>query len=266
MRLQLLVSTMNQTDYSLIKKMNIKTDAIVINQCDKNSYKEFTLNGHKIIWVCSTERGVGRSRNRAILLSDADILVFADDDVEYFDDYEQRIISEFERNPSKSLITFNLTSLNPERYEYIVRNRKKLHQYNCLKYGAFRIAIKRKALLKNNIFFSLLFGGGAKYQAGEDNLFITNCLNVGIRGLASSVHIGTVQQKSSTWFKGYNEKYYKDRGALFGAMYGYFAIIYLWIFEIKETFKSRKSSISLIKRYSFGIKGIKEFISRKKDE
>ena len=30
---------MNQNDYSLIEKMNIKSDTIVINQCNENSIK-----------------------------------------------------------------------------------------------------------------------------------------------------------------------------------------------------------------------------------
>ena len=34
MKLQVLVSCMHQQDYSLLEKMNIQTDAIIINQCD----------------------------------------------------------------------------------------------------------------------------------------------------------------------------------------------------------------------------------------
>ena len=47
MRIQILVATMNQTDYSLIEKMNIKTDAIIGNQCNHNNIEEFECNGQK---------------------------------------------------------------------------------------------------------------------------------------------------------------------------------------------------------------------------
>ena len=48
MKIQVLVATMHQTDHSLPEKMNIQTDAIIINQCDRNEYEEFTYNGHTI--------------------------------------------------------------------------------------------------------------------------------------------------------------------------------------------------------------------------
>lgn len=35
MRVEVFVSTMNQTDYSLIEKMKICTDAVVVNQCQE---------------------------------------------------------------------------------------------------------------------------------------------------------------------------------------------------------------------------------------
>ena len=78
MRVQVLVATMHQTDYSLLEKMNIQTDAIVVNQCDENKIEEFEYNGHKIKWLSLKERGVGLSRNTALMRADADILLFAD--------------------------------------------------------------------------------------------------------------------------------------------------------------------------------------------
>ena len=51
MNVQVLVATMNQTDYTLLKKMNIQTNAIVGNQCDKNEITEFEYNGHQIKWL-----------------------------------------------------------------------------------------------------------------------------------------------------------------------------------------------------------------------
>ena len=50
MRVQVLVSTMHQTDHSLLEKMNIQTDAIIVNQCDENKIEEFKYNGHTIKW------------------------------------------------------------------------------------------------------------------------------------------------------------------------------------------------------------------------
>ena len=105
-----------------------------------------------------------------------DILLFADDDVVYTDGYVDKIVKSFEENPKADLIVFNLKSQNPDRPEAIVENEYRLHWYNSLKFGAFRIAIRKDAIRKANVFYSLFFGGGAKYQSSEDNLFIIQCL------------------------------------------------------------------------------------------
>ena len=78
--IELLISTMHQKDYSLLNKMNINSDAVVINQCDEDSYNEFNLNGNHIVWINSTERGLSKSRNLAIKNSNADVCLICDDD------------------------------------------------------------------------------------------------------------------------------------------------------------------------------------------
>lgn len=253
---QVLVSTMNQTDYSLLKKMNIQTDAIVINQCSESKFDEFLFNGHKIKWISLNERGVGLSRNTAFMHATGDILIFADDDVVYNDGYEKKILNFFKKY-NCSVAVFNITSLNLSRPEYADKYNHRLNLFNCLKYGAARIAIKRESLLKSNIFFSLLFGGGAVYQAGEDNLFLTTCIRRGLKVYASKKYIGTVAQQDSTWFKGYNEKYYFDRGALFYAMYGKNAQLMLLLMEIHSM--KRAKSLNIIDRLKLQYRGIDEF-------
>lgn len=227
MKLQVLVSTMHQTDHSLLEKMNIQSDAIVINQCDHDCIERFTFRGHDILWMSMKERGVGLSRNNALMRASGDVLLFADDDVVYTDNYEEKIIKSFENNPQLELIVFNLESQNPDRPEAIVEKEYRLHWYNSLKFGAFRIAIRQASIRKANVFFSLLFGGGARYQSGEDTLFIIQCLKKGIRGLASSAVIGTVQQDESTWFKGFDETYFFDKGVLMRQCFGPWAKILL---------------------------------------
>lgn len=261
MTFQVLISTMNQTNYILLDEMNIASDAVVINQCDKNNVEEFEYRNYHIKWVNTTDRGVGKSRNLAFMNANADIILFADDDVIYNDEYKKKIIEEFQ-NTHADLITFNLKSLNDKRPEAITKKTHKLNCFNCLRYGAFRIAVRRNVILKKNIFYSLLFGGGAVYQAGEDNLYITDCIKKHCRSIASQVHIGVVKQNESTWFRGYDEKYYYDRGALFCAMYGFFASPMLFLIEVKN---NATSKIKLLKRYSNGLRGVRDYKSTTED-
>lgn len=253
MKLEVLISTMHRDDHSLLSEMRIATDAIVVNQCDRNEVETIEHNGHTVKWFSLCERGVGLSRNTAMMRATGDILLFADDDIVYCDNYEQLVLDAFRENPKADVILFNFESLNPDRPEAIVGKKHRVRWYNALKYGAFRIAIRREAFLRKNICFSLLFGGGARHSAGEDNLFITNCLQVGLRVIAYTAVLGTVRQEESTWFRGYDEKYYRDRGALFAAMYGRWSGIILTLFECK---KIRKG---FLRRLRLGFAGAKAF-------
>lgn len=259
MNLQVLISTMHQENFDLLKKMNVSSDAIVINQCDKNDFNEFEFNKRVVKWYSFNERGVGLSRNSALMRSTADIILFADDDIIYDDNYEEKILNEFKNNPHADMIIFNLESQNEERPEFINTKKHFLSWYNCLKYGAAKIAVKREALLKSNICFSLLFGGGAKYSFGEDSLFITNCLQNKMKILASDVTIGKVLQEESTWFTGYNEKFYHDRGCLFKAMYKseIKAKLIITLFELKNI--RRKSDFSFLEILKMEFQGIRDF-------
>lgn len=67
MKIQVLAAAMNQSDHSLIEKMNIRTDAIIGNQCDRNSVEEFQVNGHNIKYLNFNERGVGLNRNNSLI-------------------------------------------------------------------------------------------------------------------------------------------------------------------------------------------------------
>lgn len=223
MKLQVLVSTMNQSDYSLLTRMNIQCDAIIINQCDVNEVCEFDFRGYHIIWYSCDERGIGLSRNTALMRATADILLFSDDDVIYDDNYTQIILRNFERYSSAGLIAFNLPSKNTLRKEFVVEKEKRIHLFNCLKYGAARVAVRRAMIFEKRICFSLLFGGGAEYSAGEDNLFVSDCIKNHIKSYAVTDKIGLVLQEESTWFKGYTSKYFMDKGILLYSIYGYLA-------------------------------------------
>lgn len=261
MKVQVLVSTTHQTDYSLLEKMNIRSDAIIINQCDINKFEEFTSNGHKIKFLSFKEQGVGLSRNTALMRSDGDICLFADDDMTYVDKYNEIISREFQKNPQADVIVFNVPSTNIERPTYIIPKPSRVKWYNSLRYGAVKIAVRTEKIKKANVFFSLLFGGGAKYSAGEDSLFIADCLRKGLEIYANPQIIGYVNQKESSWFEGYTDKYFIDKGAFFACLSKRWA----WLLSLQFTlrhrnlYKNEKSSLESIKLMT---EGIKQFTSK----
>lgn len=223
MGIQMLVSAVDQNVLVLADKMNIRTDAIIINQCDDFRYEEYEHSSHIIRCYSLKERGVGLSRNSALMRADAEISVFSDEDIVYEDGYEEKIAAEFEKNKDADMILFNV-KVAPSRRTYWNASYKRIRWYNYGRYPAYSIAARTDSLHRANVSFSLLFGGGARYSNGEDSLFLRDCLKKRLRIIASPVVIGEEKERESTWFHGYNEKFFKDRGVLYHYLYGRMAI------------------------------------------
>ncbi|MGP4105992.1 glycosyltransferase family A protein [Virgibacillus sp. L01] len=257
MKLQVLVSTMHQTDHNLLEKINIKSDAIVINQCDRNEVEEFNHNGNDIKFMSLAERGVGISRNSALMRATADICLFADDDVTYVDNYPKLILEAFQQQPDADMIVFNVPSTNHDRPFKRIKQKGRVRWFNSLKYGTIRMAIKTESIKKENIYFSLLFGGGAKYGSGEDSLFIFDAIKSGLKVYADPAVIGKVSQEESTWFKGYTDKYFFDKGALYACLSKSWSKLLALQFVIrhKEMFRNEKHWLDA---YKLMVKGMKE--------
>ena len=171
MKLQILVSSLNQEVKSLAEKMNLQADAILINQCNENRYEEWTQDGHQIRCYHLAERGVGLSRNNALLRADADLCLFSDEDIVYDDGAVERIIEGFEQHPEADMLLFNVR-VQESRFTYWNSFYKRVRWYNCGRYPAYSFALRTAKMHEKNLTYSLLFGGGAKYANGEDSLFI----------------------------------------------------------------------------------------------
>lgn len=104
------------------------------------------------------------------------------------------------------MIIFNI-EVEESRRTYHITERKRVHWYNCGRYGAVSFAVRRDSLLASGSTFSLLFGGGAKYSNGEDSLFLTEFIQKGYKVYTAPVTIGREEAGDSTWFHGYNEKF-----------------------------------------------------------
>lgn len=222
MKVQVLASVMNQSFDPIVSRMRIDSDAVIINQCDRLGSEEKEYHGHRLRFFSFPERGIGKSRNEAIFRADGDICLFSDEDIVYEPGYAEAISEEFQRNPRADMILFNI-EVEESRRTYHIQERKRVRWYNCGRYGAVSFAVKRESLLSSGVTFSLLFGGGARYSNGEDSLFLKEFMGKGYRVYTSPVVIGREESDGSSWFSGYNEKFFRDRGVLYRYLYGRFS-------------------------------------------
>ena len=202
------------------------------------------------------ERGVGLNRNTALLHADGDIVFFSDEDIRFYDGYEKKVLDAFLHNQDADVITFNF-KVDKSRATYCNKEKRPIRWYNYGRYPTFCVAAKLEALRKANVSFSLLFGGGAKYSNGEDSLFLHDCLKKGLHLYTSTEEIGEEVYRESTWFKGYNEKFFVDRGVLYHHLYGKMAKLFSLRFLYAHKGEMCKE-ISLPVAYRMMKKGIAE--------
>lgn len=265
MNVEVLVSTMNQGDLSLVKKMNIQSDALIINQ-SQQKLDEMLVHKDSFTIRMKTfvEKGLSKSRNKAINLANGDICIIADDDVIYEDNYRETVLNAYNENPDYDIIVFQVPSTNNERQKVYYEKRQKMGYLKSLKVASYEITFKRKSIIDNNISFNEHFGAGSgRYSMGEENIFLYDCLRKGLKVLYLPIKIGTVTHEESTWFSGFNEKYFIDRGANYYAMSRTFCIPLILQHAIRK-YSLYKDNLSLKDSLILMFKGRKKYINELK--
>lgn len=219
MKLQVLVSAVNENAVDLAERMNLESDAIIINQTDYFDYEEYKHKNRRIQCFAFSERGVGLSRNNALLRAEGDIVLFSDEDIVYDAGYEKAVLDAFEAHPEADFLLFNMR-VGQARATYYTKKFHRVHIWNAGRYPTYSFAVRREKLHAANVTFSLLFGGGAKYSNGEDSLFLKDCLKYGLKVYAIPIELGQERERESTWFQGYTDKFFIDRGVLYHFLYG----------------------------------------------
>ncbi len=211
MTVNVLISCMHQTDHSIIERTNVQTDAIVVNQCDKDDVEEYDFENCKGIichvkYISTKERGLSRSRNMAIENAWGDVVYLCDDD-EYLDDnYERTIIDAYKNNPREDIIVFSIIR---KGHTYPnVEGRVGISQ--ILRTSSVQTTFKRKHIVEKNIFFDEKMGSGTGNGGGEENKFLMDCRRKGLRLYYIPSIIATVKSENSQWFTGFEQKYFKD--------------------------------------------------------
>lgn len=223
MKLEVLVTTMHQTDLSKYKSMNLQTDAIIANQADCNEYSESEINGCLVKMITTDTRGTSRNRNIALAHSSqaADLLLFSDDDLVFSDGYEEKIVAEFEKHPEAEAIKFNIHDLSAIRKVSMKRIERfeKATRLNMSSSGVWGLAVRQKALITHNMHFREDFGPGTTNKSGEDSIFLMEMLNKGISLYRSPIDIAGIDQTQSCWFNGYTEEYFQNAGKILYTCY-----------------------------------------------
>lgn len=255
--LEVLMSAMYQKDLSLAKQCNLETDVLIINQCDEESYCEEVYNGHKIRMISTKERGISNSRNMAIQNAVGDICIICDDDEKYCDGYRNAILKAYEEKPDADIIAFNVEHINPRVKRKLIKEFKRTSKFRT--YGAWCLTFKRKVILENNIHFNTDFGPGShKIKCGEESVWQYDAKKKGLIIYEHPFCIAEVAQSDSTWFTGFNEQFFYDKGAFLQIAMPKLKYIFKYYYAYRLNSNTSLSIKDQLKWINRGIVGIKK--------
>ena len=273
MKLQVLVTTMHQSDFSKFTQMNLQTDAVIANQTDRNEYTETEINGCLVQLISTNTKGVGINRNICLMYADHEICLLADDDMVYVDDLEEIVVSEFDKNPEADIIIFNVhTADDTLRKQKAYTSTRKCGRFERMPWGGVRIAFRLSSVKKANIWFSTLFGGGAMFASGEDSIWLKEARRKGLCFYVSKEFIGTVSFDTSTWYSGRDEKLFFGRGAYISQMNPKSFLFWKYYYAFRFSKNAKIDFAHRLKWIDFGRNEYKEmmtyeeFIKRKEIE
>jgi len=223
MTLEVLKSCMHQSDASLVYDSKITGDCVVINQCDGEAYAEYPTENGIARLFSTTQRGLTKSRNTAIRKAKADVCLLADDDEVFVPGYEQAIVNAYYELPDADVIIFKMVNRQPSFEDKMMR----LRFPQTMKVSSWQISFRREKLLKSGILFDELLGAGTGNGAEEELKFLTDCERAGLKIYYAPVEIAYVAQAQSTWFGGFTETFFENRGATTRYILGFpLAVLY----------------------------------------
>ena len=261
MIIEILVSTMNlENKNSFIKQldnMNIQNNSLFINQVTQKDVKLFNINiGNSNKLLSFLEKGLSKSRNRAISNSTGDILVLADDDLCYEDNYAKTIEKAYEKYKDADIIAFVVKNNDVSRMKKEMKEGR-VGFLKSLKLQSVQLTMKKKSLDDKKVLFDERFGAGSNFFMGEENIFLFDCLRKKMKIYYIPQKIATIIDNDSEWFKGFDSKYFISRGAGYYRMTKLFYHLFILRFAIQKK-KLYQGRISIMDAVKFMYQGANE--------
>ena len=248
----------DETEYrNLLKQNNITGKVVAINQVKEKGFN--IENGDTRIFSYK-EVGASNSRNKLVEKAEGDICIFADNDTVFVDNYKEIIKKEYEKNSEADIIIFFAENQNSNREKNKRIGNKKINNLNLMKVRTNEITIKKQILekiKKENLKFDTNFGPGGIFKKGEETIFISELLKMGMKIYSIDKKISTSRNEESTWFTGFDEKYLFDQGAIFYRIYHKWYKILIIQYLVRKYFLYRKN-VSIKKAYKEMCAGAKK--------
>jgi len=248
---KILISTVD--DQFMQRRYRPNTDLLVINQLIRKNKSEYNEEYIKSF----LEKGLSKSRNKAIENCTSDIGLISDDDVEYLDNIETIITKAFEENPEADIITFQFLKNKNTLYKTNYKKEKFWHNiYTLAKVSSVEIAFRVDKIKSKNIKFDETFGLGSNFPTGEEYIFLSDALKSGLKILYIPIPIVIHPDESSGGQFFNNHLLIESKGAVFYRIFGVKSYFVSFMFALK---KHKMANMGFFRFYRIMLQGANKY-------
>ena len=187
-----------------------------------------------------------------------DIEIITDDDISFNEDSISIVENAYNENKDADIIIFNLKKGN----EIIGSDKYFIHNKTSILYVcSCQITFRSESIRKNNIKFDENFGIGSTFISGEENIFLTDCLNKKLKIINVPLVINNHPEEDTTG-ENWTESVIKSKGALMYRLRRskyYLFLMYFAIFKHKA-YKKNFNFFKFIKLFKEGKKEYKKMV------
>lgn len=250
MTLEVLLSCMHQKDTALVHTSCLTGNVLLVNQCDR---EEIVSQG-RVRMISTTQRGLTKSRNMAIRESNGDICLLCDDDEVFVEGYEKAILTAYRQMPQADVIIFKMKN-RPASFDHRIQ---RLRFPKIMKVSSWQISFRRERVLQAGVFFDEHLGAGTGNGGEEELKFLLDCQKAGLRIYYVPAEIASVAQTKSTWFHGFDDRFFENRGATTRYILGPLLAGIYGVYYVVRKRKMYDQDLSLPKAFRATFRGIHE--------
>lgn len=224
--------------FSLNNQSYKKFELIIISQENHEVVEESLKKSNFSYKQVKTKiKGLSAARNIGMKFIRGDIITFTDDDCWYHKDSLTKVNGFFKKNKLEICIFQHIdptTNKYPKKYK--LQHKNKLNRLEILSHASIDIFVNISIVKDYSIGFDEKFGLGAKYNSGEENIYLMDLYKKGYKISYYPEIISYHLNKQKT--NAYDKKYFIAKYNLFRRLYGKGSgrIFYL-IFLIKNARK-----------------------------
>lgn len=183
----------------------------------------------KIISV--EEKGLAKSRNKAWAAATCPIALICDDDIQFVQGFEQRILSAYEQYPDAALISYQIKDEKGRPYKDYNLDGGRHTFRSVLRVNSVELSV---CLDKFSIQspFDEQFGLGATCPTGEDTIFVMDTFKSGLPCYYMAEPLVIHPLESSG--KAFDQSYPFHRGQVYARAFGGIGLFFGLFFAIKK--------------------------------